>query len=81
MVLSDLGLLKKSFVQLKTDSKFLYEYTLDVLNKNKFKIIEKFDDITKKSKKGDLDIKTYYEKKFILMGKSITYIKFMLDNK
>ncbi len=71
---------KKSFIHLKTDSQELYEYTLDVLVKNKLRILENLNDITKNKKIRDLDIKTYYEKKFNLMGKSITYIKFMLNN-
>ena len=71
---------KKSFIHLKTDSQELYEYTLDVLVKNKLRILENLNDITKNRKIRDLDIKTYYEKKFNLMGKSITYIKFMLNN-
>ena len=71
---------KKSFIHLKTDSQELYEYTLDVLAKNKLRILENLNDITKNRKIRDLDIKTYYEKKFNLMGKSITYIKFMLNN-
>ena len=71
---------EKSFIHLKTDSKELYEYTLDVLVKNKLRILENLNDITKNKKIRDLDIKTYYEKKFNLMGKSITYIKFMLNN-
>ena len=71
---------KKSFIHLKTDSQELYEYTLDVLVKNKLRILENLNDITKNKKIRDLDIKTYYEKKFNLMVKSITYIKFMFNN-
>jgi len=71
---------KKSFIHLKTDSQELYEYTLDILVKNKLRILENVNDITKNKKIRDLDIKTYYEKKFNSKGKSITYIKFMLNN-
>ena len=72
---------KKSFIHLKTDSQELYEYTL-ISRRNKIdiktlKTVEKIINNVRKNKDKAL---VYYEKKFNLMGKSITYIKFMLNN-
>ena len=73
-------LVKEGVVHLKTDSQDLYSYTLDVLNHKKYKVLESFININDiKRSNQDLDIMTYYEKKFILIGKPITYIKFMLS--
>tara|TARA_B100001750_G_scaffold25836_1_gene17191 strand:+ start:1114 stop:1779 length:666 start_codon:yes stop_codon:yes gene_type:complete len=73
-------LVKEGVVHLKTDSQDLYSYTLDVLNQKKYKVLESFININDiKKSNQDLDIMTYYEKKFILIGKPITYIKFMLS--
>ena len=73
-------LVKEGVVHLKTDSQDLYSYTLDVLNQKKHKVLESFININDiKKSNQDLDIMTYYEKKFILIGKPITYIKFMLS--
>ena len=73
-------LVKEGVVHLKTDSQDLYSYTLDVLNHKKHKVLESFININDiKKSNQDLDIMTYYEKKFILIGKPITYIKFMLS--
>ncbi len=73
-------LVKEGVVHLKTDSQDLYRYTLDILNQKKHKVLESFININDiKKSNQDLDIMTYYEKKFILIGKPITYIKFMLS--
>ena len=73
-------LVKEGVVHLKTDSQDLYSYTLDILNQKRHKVIASFININDiKKSNQDLDIMTYYEKKFILIGKPITYIKFMLS--
>ncbi len=69
------------FVHLKTDSKELYDYTLEMLEYNNAEIIEKTDDLYASDLKNPvLSIKTFYEEKFLAENKKITYLKFKLLN-
>jgi tRNA (guanine-N7-)-methyltransferase len=70
-ILSANGLL-----HLKTDSQFLYEYTLDVLKKEKGGILFHTSDLYSSSwkEKPGIQIKTTYEIKNISGGKGICYV-------
>jgi tRNA (guanine-N7-)-methyltransferase len=73
-------------IHLKTDNFPLYEYTLEVIKKNGYELLEHTDDLYgKRDIKGFGDdlgevgaIKTYYEKKFSDMGFKINYIRFRM---
>jgi tRNA (guanine-N7-)-methyltransferase len=69
-------------IHLKTDSRFLHEYTLALAKQNSFKIIEANNDIYGSYRADDiLSIKTFYESQFLQQGIAITYLAFLLDNK
>ncbi len=68
-------------INLKTDSKFLHQYTLATVEKNSLTLIEANNDIYG-TKRADeiLSIKTFYEACYIRKGLEITYMAFKLDN-
>lgn len=69
-------------VHLKTDCRFLYEYTLELLKINEIKPeISTFDlyhDKPAGCEPGLLQIQTFYEKLFLSKGMPVTYIRFSL---
>jgi len=68
-------------VHLKTDSTSLYEYTLEVIARDKHELIWHTNDLYKNcpTDRGELtSIKTYYEKLFTAKGEDIKYICFKL---
>ncbi|MDR0420253.1 MAG: tRNA (guanosine(46)-N7)-methyltransferase TrmB [Prevotellaceae bacterium] len=68
-------------IHLKTDSRFLHEYTLALAVQNNFKIIESNSDIYGSNRADDiLSIKTFYELQFLEHGFAITYLAFCLNN-
>ena len=71
---------KGGVVNLKTDSEFLHGYTLGIIEGMGIDPIFSNHDIysNNKAPKEALDIKTFYEKKFI-DSKKITFLKFKFD--
>lgn len=66
-------------IHLKSDSEFLHGYTHGLLEILNWPIIESNHDIYRNTQRDPLlDIKTYYEKKWLEKGKAITYLKFQL---
>lgn len=68
-------------VHLKTDSTSLYEYTLEVIERDKHELIWHTNDLYKncpKDRQELVNIKTYYEKLFTERGEDIKYISFRL---
>ena len=76
-----IGMLKPdAVVNLKTDSKELFEYTKSLLEYNKQEIIMATDNLYESPYCDDvLSIKTHYESYYLTQGKPITYIKFRLS--
>ncbi|MBE9469593.1 MAG: tRNA (guanosine(46)-N7)-methyltransferase TrmB [Bacteroidetes bacterium] len=77
----------EGFINLKTDNTVLYDYTLELLNKNGLKINISTNDLYKESNPDLIklseasSIKTYYEKKYLEKGEKIKFIQFKLSNK
>jgi tRNA (guanine-N7-)-methyltransferase len=71
---------KKGFVNLKTDSEFLFGYTLGVLESYASKLNYVHHDIYNNidSPIHARSIQTFYEKSFLKEGKTIKYMKFQL---
>ncbi len=66
---------KDGMIHLKTDSLKLFEYSLEILKKNEFKIVEEIRDLHSKKKIGELlKIRTLYEERFIKEGRKIYYL-------
>lgn len=67
---------------LKTDSLFLYHYTLNLLQKNNVNIICNSDNVYETNILNNIQhIKTHYENMFTSKGYKITYIKWKLSTK
>jgi tRNA (guanine-N7-)-methyltransferase len=69
-------------VHLKTDSDFLYNYTLATIRENKFLLDVSTDDLYKSGMADDiLSIRTSYEQQWLDRGKNIKYVKYVPHNK
>ncbi|MFA5821290.1 MAG: tRNA (guanosine(46)-N7)-methyltransferase TrmB [Candidatus Gracilibacteria bacterium] len=67
---------KGGTIHLKTDALKLFEYSLEMLKKNGFKVVEEIRDLHSKKKIGELlKIRTLYEEKFIKEGRKIYYLR------
>jgi len=70
----------KGIVHLKTDSKFLYEYTNEVVKFNGLEVIKNTSNLYGEHWTDEiLSIQTHYEKLHIDDGDAINYISFYLD--
>lgn len=68
-------------IHLKTDSRFLYEYTMSVIRANGLRIIESSTDVYSDDIGGVVtSVQTFYEKMFLQMGLPITYLAFRIDH-
>ena len=76
---------KDGIIHLKTDSDLLYEYTLEQIKEQEF-TINNINDIYSSKSKYDhklmdlLNIKTFYEEKWLKEAIKIKYISFRLNN-
>ncbi len=68
-------------INLKTDSKYLHNYTLALAQQNSLDIIEANNDIYGSGRADEiLSIKTFYEAHYIKRGLEITYLAFRPGN-
>lgn len=66
-------------IHLKTDNQPFYEYTLEVIKENNFKLLDSTNDLYASEERRDealTNIKTYYEKLFSEKGFKICYLQF-----
>lgn len=73
-------------IHLKTDSPLLYEYTLEQIEEQKLKLIEKSADVyadlihrVDPVERAVLSIRTYYESMWLQEGRTIHYVRFQLE--
>lgn len=70
---------KGGVIKLKTDSKELYDFTLETIEEQACTIVENIPDIYGKGKAiGPLAIQTFYEKMHLADGRTIYYLAFTL---
>lgn len=70
---------KGGVIKLKTDSKELYDFTLETIAEQGCQIVENIADIYGKGKAtGPLAIQTFYEKMHLAEGRTIYYLSFTL---
>ncbi len=71
----------EGMIHLKTDSDFLYQYTLATIGVNKFRVLVNTDDLYASGMADEiLSIKTYYERQWLERGKKIKYIRYIPHN-
>jgi tRNA (guanine-N7-)-methyltransferase len=69
-------------IQLKTDSRELYDFTLETIAEQNCTIFEQIEDVYGKGKaEGALAIQTFYEKMHLAEGRTIYYVAFSLPEK
>jgi tRNA (guanine-N7-)-methyltransferase len=81
-------LLKKDgLIHVKTDSQIFYESTLETIEKGEHQLLKSEADIYgegwgrfTKEEQDILQVKTFYEKKWLEMGKKIKYLRFKLND-
>jgi tRNA (guanine-N7-)-methyltransferase len=57
----------------------MYEYTLDLIKENNYELLENISNVYAQPEVSDeLNIKTYYELKWLQNGKTIKFIKFRI---
>lgn len=67
-------------VHLKTDSRLLHYFTLEMAKVNSLEVIEHNDDIYGSGRADELlSIKTFYEQNFLAQGIPITYLAMRID--
>jgi tRNA (guanine-N7-)-methyltransferase len=67
-------------IHLKTDDHFFYTYSLDVIKEQNHKLLWATDDLYQSGNSDDVvSIQTYYEKRWLEMGKKICYLRFQLS--
>lgn len=68
---------ENAIIHLKTDNDQLYEYTLEVVEENKLELLANTNDVYNSELLDEvLQIKTYYERKYLSQGKNINYVRF-----
>jgi len=71
---------KDGLIHLKTDSRELYEYTLQLIMENSLELVEKIPDLYSGKNLNDiLLIRTHYEQMFLDAGKAISYLSFRIN--
>ncbi len=71
----------KGYINLKTDNEPFYQFTKEMIEENKLKLIDATADLyadTQPREEALTTIKTYYEKKFSDLGFKICYLRFQL---
>jgi tRNA (guanine-N7-)-methyltransferase len=65
-------------IHLKTDSDFLYQYTLETIEVNRFPVIVNTDDLYASGLADEiLSIRTFYEQQWLDRGKKIKYLRYI----
>ncbi len=65
-------------IHLKTDSDFLYQYTLATVERNQFKVQVNTSDLYESGMADEiLGIRTYYEQQWLDRGKTIKYLRYI----
>jgi len=77
---------KEHLIHLKTDNEVFYNYTLDIIKELGFSKIYENDNLYKKGVPEYIEdevceIKTYYEEKWLKIGRTIHYVRFVMNNK
>lgn len=71
----------KGIIHLKTDDPGFYQYTLDVIQDYQHRLLYSTNDLYLSELMDDVgSIKTYYETRWLEMGKKICYLRFQLND-
>jgi tRNA (guanine-N7-)-methyltransferase len=69
-------------IHLKTDSRFMFDYTVAMINANHFPVLFQTDDLYHSSLTDEiLSIRTFYEQQWLERGLNIKYIRFVCESR
>jgi tRNA (guanine-N7-)-methyltransferase len=69
-------------IHLKTDDHFFYSYTLEIIREHNHRLLIATDDLYQSGISDDITtIQTYYESRWLEMGKKICYLRFQMNTK
>ena len=69
-------------IHLKTDSQFMYTYTMEMIKANHYPVLFQTDDLYHSEGADEiLSIKTYYEQQWLDRGLNIKYIRFVCEER
>ena len=69
-------------IHLKTDSNFIYTYTVEMAKTNRYPVLFSTDDLYHSGTADEiLSIKTYYEQQWLERGINIKYIRFICEER
>ncbi|MDR2496677.1 MAG: tRNA (guanosine(46)-N7)-methyltransferase TrmB [Tannerellaceae bacterium] len=75
-------LVPRGLIHLKTDSRFLYSYTLEMAKANRLNVLSQTEDLYRSTQAdGLLSIRTFYEQQWIDRGLSIKYLSFVCEER
>lgn len=75
-------LVDKGMIHLKTDSNFMYTYTVAMIKANGLPILQQTEDLYHSGITDPiLSIQTFYEKQWLERGLNIKYIQFLCEDK
>jgi tRNA (guanine-N7-)-methyltransferase len=67
-------------IHLKTDDQFFYNYTMSVVREQNHRLLYSTDDLYSSGNQEDaVAIQTYYENRWLGLGKKICYLRFQLN--
>jgi tRNA (guanine-N7-)-methyltransferase len=74
---------ENGIIHLKTDSNFMFQYTVEMIKANQYPVMFQNNDLYHSDFSDDkiLSIKTFYEQQWLERGLTIKYIKFNLQHK
>lgn len=68
-------------IHLKTDSRLLYDFTLEVIQTDQHQLLEETSDLYRSNIEGDpIEVQTFYENIWLSEGLKINYITFQLKS-
>ena len=71
---------EKGIIHLKTDSRFMYTYTCEMVKVNKFPVVIQTDNLYESGMADEiLSIRTAYEQQWLERGISIKYLRFVCE--
>ncbi len=72
----------EGIIHLKTDDPFFFNYTLDVIREQGHQLLYSTDDLYNSGNTEDaVSIQTYYENRWLGIGKKICYLRYQLSTK
>lgn len=73
---------EQGIIHLKTDSNFMYSYTVEIIKANNFPVLSQTNDLYNSDINDPiLSIQTFYEQQWLDRGLNIKYIRFICENK